>query len=212
VGRGSPHVPKKEIRSGAGGELAIRCSKIEHCELNPCPICVAFGEIDRGGRPAGGGIFSYSYFADFYSCPVRTGQCKLYIYNVRTKYHKTWSPMVRHIAEAGYVWGLAQKSSRITKTEVLDHSESRGIRPLPSRLPYSVVDVGRLEASMAGLVYVMSSLSDTQRSNLAFFPPPSPPHKTQMLVKLTETTAMNVDGVDRFVMEPGTIVVTKGRA
>ena len=67
-GRGSCTFPKRKFyqaRVVTAGELAIRRSKIEHCELNSCPICVAFGGIDRGQRPAGGGVFSDFYFADF---------------------------------------------------------------------------------------------------------------------------------------------------
>jgi len=45
-----PHIPKKEIRSDAGGELAIRRSKIERCKPNLHPFRIAFSGIDCGRR------------------------------------------------------------------------------------------------------------------------------------------------------------------
>jgi len=45
-------------------------------------------------------------------------------------------------------------------------------------------------------------------SNLAL--PPSP-RTTPMLVTLSETKVMKVDGVDRYVVERGTVMVVQGR-
>ena len=54
---GKPQVPKKEICSGARGELAMLRSKIEHCQLNSHPFRAAFSGIDSSRQPAGGEYF-----------------------------------------------------------------------------------------------------------------------------------------------------------
>ena len=69
-----PRVPKKEIRSGARGELAMLGSKIKHCQLKSRPFRAAFSGMNRVLRPSGDSIFFNFYFANFCGHTFRMGQ------------------------------------------------------------------------------------------------------------------------------------------